>query len=217
MDAVRLKQKPTQSNSPFYKVFSDLDKLPQISENSIRKDHSGSKEVSYMADENVLCVYESLPDLESALTRLKEEGYPMNMVSVISSDLQSEKEIHGYIAAGAGTGAWAGGIFGMLTGAAFVWLPGVGLTVIIGSLVSTLLGAAEGAIVGAISGGLLGSALGDALSKQQLGKYESMLRTGKHLLIAKGTAEQVRRAYDLLKDTNEYVLDLHIEKEIQPA
>jgi hypothetical protein len=44
-----------------------------------------------------------------------------------------------------------------------------------------------------------------------------MLRRGKHLLIVKGTAEQVRRAYDLLKDTNEYVLDLHIEKEIQPA
>ena len=50
---------------------------------------------------------------------------------------------------GAKVGAWSGGLFGLLIGAAFLILPGVGPVVIAGPLAAASLGGVEGALGGA--------------------------------------------------------------------
>lgn len=56
----------------------------------------------------------------------------------------------------AGTGAWAGGLFGLPAGAAFLWIPAVGPLFILGPLASAALGAIEGGAVGRLLGVILG-------------------------------------------------------------
>ena len=164
-----------------------------------------------MAEQSVVCIYDSMNDVENAVNKLKEGGVATEQVSIISKSLESEKETHGYITSGAEVGAWAGGLFGLFVGSAFLWIPGVGFTVIIGTLASTLLAGAEGAVVGALGGGLIGNILGEKISKEHIGKYEEMLKSGNHLIVVQGSSDEAKRAYDILKDTNEIALDLHIE------
>ena len=71
----------------------------------------------------------------------------VNQISILAKDIQDEKKVHGYVTAcdvsktGAKTGAWVGGIFGLLVGSAFLWVPGVGPLIIAGSLAAALRGA----------------------------------------------------------------------------
>ncbi|MDY0323455.1 MAG: hypothetical protein RBR24_05515 [Candidatus Carbobacillus sp.] len=110
---------------------------------------------------------------------------------------------------GAGTGAWVGGLFGLLVGAGFFWVPAVGPVMVIGSLASMLLGGVEGAAVGAASGGLLGALVGWGVSHQHILKYESEIKGGKYLVIAHGTQEEVDRAKALLEETDPESVEVH--------
>ena len=80
----------------------------------------------------VVAVYPNHPSAEEALRRLVKEGFAMKDVSIVGRDFQVEEEPIGFVSArdfigvGAGTGAWVGGLFGLLIGAAFLVLPGVG-------------------------------------------------------------------------------------------
>src|SRR5262249_37985478 len=113
-------------------------------------------------ESSVVGVYTNLDAAEDAVRKLGEGGFPIQHVSIIAQDLGSEKKIHGFVTAcdvaksSARTGAWVGGVFGLLVGAAFLWVPGVGPLVVAGSLASALLGGLEGAVGGAASAGLLG-------------------------------------------------------------
>jgi len=84
-------------------------------------------------------------------------------VSIVGCDFQVQEEPIGFvgarefIGAGAWTGAWVGGLFGLLLGAAFLVLPGVGPVVIAGPLSAALLGGLEGALAGAAFGALSGA------------------------------------------------------------
>lgn len=90
---------------------------------------------------------------------------------ILSQDLQSERKIHSFISAGdvaktgASVGARTGGIFGLLVGAAFIWVLGVG-PLLAGSLATALVGGLEGAAAGGGLGGLLGALTGWGVSKQ---------------------------------------------------
>jgi hypothetical protein len=69
--------------------------------------------------------------------KLDEAGFPLTHVSIVSQNLQSEKEVIGYITVegvsqrGLITGTWAGGLLSMLAGAAFLWIPGFGPLIVV--------------------------------------------------------------------------------------
>src|SRR5215469_3996985 len=116
-----------------------------------------------MAHENsVVGVYAQLDQAEEAVRALGQGGFPIQHVSILAANLGSEKKVHGFVTScdvaksSARTGAWVGGIFGLLVGAAFLWVPGVGPLIVAGSLSSALLGGVEGAVAGAATTGLLG-------------------------------------------------------------
>jgi hypothetical protein len=88
----------------------------------------------------------------------------MKKMSIVDKDYHSDEHVVGYYNAGdrmkywGKQGAFWGGIWGMLFGAAFFVIPGLGPILVAGPLVAWIIGALEGAVV---VGGL--SALGAGL------------------------------------------------------
>ena len=169
-----------------------------------------------MAHENsVVGVYAHLDQAEEAVRELGKGGFPIQHVSIIAANLGSEKKVHGFVTScdvaksAARTGAWVGGIFGLLVGAAFVWVPGVGPLVVAGSMASVLLGGLEGAVAGAASAGLLGWLMSLGISEQHILKYEQHVKAGKYLVIAHGPADEVARARTILAGTGPAELTTH--------
>jgi hypothetical protein len=168
-----------------------------------------------MIDHNIIGLYDTLDEAEAAIRQLDEAHFPIRHVSVVAQNLATEREVHGYISAvdvagqGAGIGAWAGGLFGLLVGAAFVWVPGLGPLLVAGPLAAVLLGGIEGALVGTAGGGLLGWLAGLGIDQQHILKYEDQLQAGKYLLVVRGSAEEVARAQAILRGTGATALDRH--------
>ncbi|HET9256979.1 MAG TPA: general stress protein [Pseudonocardiaceae bacterium] len=133
----------------------------------------------------VVGVYESMKAAEAAVTTLLEQGVPAGQVSIVGQDLHSETRIHGFVTTGdvaktgAKAGAWAGGLFGVLSGAALLFVPGVGALVVLGPLAAGALTAAEGAA----AGGGLGAVLGHFIAKKHVPKYSRHLEAGNYLVL----------------------------------
>ena len=168
-----------------------------------------------MSDQSVVDVYDNMAKAEEAIHKLDRGGFPIKQVSIVARNLESEKEVHGYIDSGdvakigAGTGAWVGGIFGLLVGVAFIWVPGFGPLLVAGPLAAALLGGIEGAVAGGAGGGLLGALVGWGVSKKQIIKYEERLKGGKYLVIAHGSAEEVNKARNILAGASVEDLEAH--------
>ncbi len=100
---------------------------------------------------------------------------------------------------GAAVGAWAGGIFGLLSGAALLIVPGVGPLVVAGSLAATVIAGAEGAIGAGALGSLVGAATGHFVSKKHIPKLTEHLSAGRYLLIAQSAdSDELDRARTIL-------------------
>src|SRR5579883_2739576 len=161
---------------------------------------------------SVVAVYADHASAERAVRRLHKEGFAMSDLSIVGRDFQVSEEPVGFVsagdfaAAGAGTGAWVGGIFGLLIGAAFLILPGLGPVIVAGPLSAALLGGLEGAVAGAAIGGLSGALVGWGIPKDKALKFETHVKAGKFLVVARGTPENIERAKTFLgHDTPEHV------------
>jgi hypothetical protein len=166
-------------------------------------------------ESSVIGVYKHIDEAEEAVRKLGEGGFPIDRVSIIAKDLGTEKKVHGFVTScdvaksAAGTGAWVGGLFGLLVGAAFLWVPGVGPLVVAGSLTSALLGGMEGAVAGAAVSGMLGWLTALGISKQHILKYEESVKAGRCLVIAHGSADLVQKAKQILEGTKPAELTVH--------
>jgi hypothetical protein len=176
-----------------------------------------STQESTSIQSSVIAVYPDHDSAERAVKLLSKEGFPMSNLSIVGRDFQvSEKPVGflttGYLVKqGAGTGAWVGGLFGMLMGAAFLVLPGVGPLVAAGPLVGALLGGLEGALAGAAFGALSGALIGWGIPKDQALLYETEVKAGKFLVIARGNPADIARAKALLESSNPDRLNVYEE------
>jgi hypothetical protein len=166
-------------------------------------------------ESSVVGTYSHIDQAEEAVRQLGQGGFPIQHVSIIARDLGTEKKIHGFVTscdvakASAHTGAWVGGIFGLLVGAAFLWVPGVGPLIVAGSLASAMLGGLEGAVAGAATAGVLGWLTSLGISRQHILKYQESVQAGQYLVIAHGSPEEVQKARLVLTKTEPTQLDLH--------
>jgi uncharacterized membrane protein len=153
---------------------------------------------------SLVTVYDTLAEAEEAVRRLADSGFPIEQVSIVSQNLESERQVHGFITPGdlavdgVTTGAWVGGLFGLLLGAAFMWVPGFGPLIVAGPLAAALLGGIEGVVAGAAGGGVLGALAGWGVSRKHILKYEERLKAGKYLMIVHGAPELVDQARTIL-------------------
>jgi Heat induced stress protein YflT domain len=156
---------------------------------------------------SVVAVYSSHTDAESAVKDLQRSGFPMAQLSIVGKDYHSEEHVVGYYNTGdrmkywGKLGAFWGGLWGFLIGAAFFWIPGIGPVLVAGPLVAWLVAALEGAVLG---GGL--SALGAALfsigiPRNSVLQYETSVGAGKFLLVAHGTEAEVGHAREILQSS----------------
>ncbi|MHB8893112.1 MAG: general stress protein [Candidatus Limnocylindrales bacterium] len=165
------------------------------------------------SDGSAVGVYAALDQAEAAVRRLDEHGFAIGNVSIVARDLTSEREIRGFISTGdvakrgAGVGGWMGGIFGLLVGAALIWVPGFGPLLVAGPLAAIILGGMEGAAVGAAGGGLLGALVGLGVSREHILKYEDHLRGGRYLVIAHGSPADVSTAEEILRKGQHLALE----------
>ena len=172
-----------------------------------------------MSEKNsVVAIYESHHQAEDAVRELQKSGFDMTKLSIVGRDYHTDEHVVGYYNAGdrmmywGKTGAFWGGLWGMLFGSAFFFVPGVGPLLVAGPLVAWIVGALEGA---AVMGGL--SALGAGLyslgiPKNSIVQYETQVKNGKLLLVAHGTADEVERARDLLHQTAAETTAVHAER-----
>jgi hypothetical protein len=107
------------------------------------------------------------------------------------------------------TGAFWGGLWGMLFGSAFFLIPGVGPLLAAGPVVAWIVGALEGAVVvgglSALGAGLIGS----GIPKDSVVQYELAIKTDKYLLMVHGTEQAVAKAKDIIAGTRHLNLFLH--------
>jgi len=156
----------------------------------------------------MVAVYKSHTEAETAVKQLQVSGFDMKKLSIVGRDYHTDENVVGYYNAGermkywGKAGAFWGGIWGLLFGSAFFFVPGVGPLLVAGPLVGWIVGALEGAVV---VGGL--SAIGAGLysfgiPKDSILEYETAVKAGKFVLIVHGTAEETARAHWVIGETN---------------
>ena len=149
-------------------------------------------------------VFDSHVAAEQAIRTLSHAGFDMKTLSLVGKGYHSEEKPVGFYTAGdrirtwGGSGAFWGGIWGLLLTPAVFVLPGLGIVGMAGPFVAALVSALEGAVV---VGGL--SALGAALTqvgvpRDQVIKYETALKVDKYLLVVHGSAAEQKKARELL-------------------
>jgi hypothetical protein len=152
----------------------------------------------------VIGIYDTHVTAEDAVKELQRSGFDMKQLSIVAKDYHSDEHVVGYYNTGdrmkywGKMGAFWGGIWGWLVGAAFFVIPGIGPVLVAGPLVAWIVGALEGAVV---FGGF--SAVGAALysfgiPKDSVLKVELALKADKFLVIAHGAASDIAKAREIL-------------------
>jgi hypothetical protein len=160
-------------------------------------------------DESLLCVSNTHAQADEAVAALIRAGIDVKSLSLIGKGYHREEHpigfytsgdrIKAWAGTGAGTGAFWGGVLGLLNAPAIFVLPGLGLITMAGPIVAALFGALEGAV---LLGGA--SALGAALTRigvpeKTVIRYEMALNADHYVLIMHGEAREVAKARSVLE------------------
>jgi hypothetical protein len=171
-----------------------------------------------MAEDACVATYPTHEAAEQSVKALQQAGFDMKKLSIVGKDYHSEEHVVGYYNAGDRMKAWGklgafwGGMWGILLGAAFFVVPGLGPIAVAGPLVAVVVAGLEGAVV---VGGL--SAIGAGLysigiPKDSVLQYESALKAGKFLLLAHGSKDEIERARSVLAMHKPEAVEVHAAK-----
>lgn len=161
--------------------------------------------------------YHDLDDADAAVRKLALAGLPVERISIVARDLNSDTKVHGVVTMGdarQGTlgGVWLGGLAGFLVGAASLAIPGVGPLSVMGPLAWGSIGAAQTAI----SSDALAVLLGRLLARDDIAGYERHVRDGGYLLIVFGSEDEVSRASGIVDGAGADGVALHQPVENPP-
>lgn len=165
----------------------------------------------------IVATFNTHIEAEDAVKEVQKAGFDMNKLSIVGKDYHSDEHVVGYYNMGDRAKSWGkfgafwGGLWGLLFGSAFFFIPGIGPILVAGPLVAWIVGALEGAVV---IGGL--SALGAALfsigiPKDSIVLYETSLKANKFLLIDHGSFEEMEQIRKILATTKAVETIVHHE------
>jgi hypothetical protein len=143
-------------------------------------------------DNSVVAIYPSQAAVEAALKELQRSGFDMKKLSIVSRDDHAQEHVTGHYNTG-NRMKW-----GLSFGSTSFWIPGVGSLLVAGPLVSWLVGALESAVA---AGGLsaIGAGMCSAgIPKDSIVQYETALKTGRFVLIANGSIDEILHAKAIL-------------------
>jgi hypothetical protein len=172
---------------------------------------------------SIVAVYNNHTEAEEAVAKLSAASFDITKVSIIGKDYHSEEKVVGYYTTGdrmkswGGLGAFWGGIWGLLFGAGFFLIPGIGPVLVAGPILAALVGALESAVVvgglSAVTAGLV--SLG--IPKDSAVKYEAEIKADNFVLVAHGAPEELDHARTILADTSATLIDGHEAEKHQTA
>ena len=188
---------------------------PPRRETGLRASEATAKEQNVNKSNSIVAIYPSHTAAEVAVKELQQSGFDMKKLSIVGRDYHTDEHVVGFYNAGdrmkvwGKTGAFWGGFWGLLFGAGFFWIPGLGPILAAGPVVSWLVGALEGAaVVGGLSA--LGAGLyGMGMPKDSILLYETAIKTDKFVLVAHGSVEEIVRAKGILSGTKPEILEHH--------
>ena len=169
----------------------------------------------------VVGIYKIHTQAEEAIKKLQKSGFDMRHLSIVGKDYHTEEHVVGYYNTGermkywGKMGAFWGGIWGWLMGAAFFAVPGIGPVLVAGPLIMWIVGALEGA---AVMGGL--SAVGAGLysfgiPKDTVLKLETALTADNFLVVAHGAETEVSRAREILQAAGAADVLTHLDRAVE--
>jgi uncharacterized membrane protein len=151
-----------------------------------------------------VAVYSTHDEADAAIKSLQKAGFDMKKLSIVGKDFRTEEHAVGYYNTGdrvkfwGKTGAFWGGLAGILFSSAFLVIPVVGHIIVLGPLVSAIIGGLEGAAVVGTTSALFGALSGLGIPKDSVIQYENDVKAGRFLVITQGTEEEAARAKSLL-------------------
>lgn len=156
-------------------------------------------------DKHAIGVFSSRNIAEQALKELRDTGFPMNKISVLTKDsagdekLSSDQSERAFtrsegVASGASAGAATGGLLALAGGIAALLVPGIGLALAAESVLTILLGSAAVAA----AGGLIGALEGWYIPEKQAKFYNDRVSQGDYLVTLEGTESEIRQAENIL-------------------
>ena len=156
-------------------------------------------------------VFPNRLETENALLEIKNSGFPMNNVSVVGRNADTEDRVAGVAVqksvdnkadegavAGAVTGGALGGVTGLLVGLGTLAIPGVGPVLLAGAAATALATTLAGTAIGAGGASLLGALIGLGIPDNDAQVYGDLLEQGYYLIVVDGTETLVRNAGDIL-------------------
>jgi len=163
----------------------------------------------------VVAIYNTHTEAEAAIKELQRAAFNITKLSIVGKDYHTDEHVVGYYNTGDRMKYWGklgalwGSVWGLLLGAGFFAIPGIGPVLVAGPLLGWVLGALEGAVV---TGGM--TAIGAGLyslgiPKDSVLKYEMALKSNKFILVAHGTADEAAQARKILHTTQPHALDTH--------
>src|SRR5277367_6894244 len=157
-----------------------------------------------MSESATVAVYATHDEADAAIKSLQKAGFDMKKLSIVGKDFQTEEHAVGYYNTGdrvrfwGKTGAFWGGLVGILFSSAFLLIPVVGHIIVLGPLVSSIIGGLEGAAVVGGTSALFAALVGLGIPKDTVVQYENEVKAGNFLVVAQGAPEEVARAKALL-------------------
>lgn len=166
-------------------------------------------------DSSVVAVYPTHEAAENAVKALHTAGVDMRHLSIVGRGNSTEEHAVGFYTSGdrmtmwGGTGAFWGSLGGVLLGGALFWIPVVGPLAVLGPLAATILGGLEGAALGGAAGVLAGALASSGISDTSVVEYETEIRGGSFLVMARGPVDLVEAARRVLGETGPSSLKVH--------
>ncbi len=153
---------------------------------------------------------------EQALHDLRDSGFPMDHVSIVTRDADRHDEIAGANVhdpsdtrgvgneadeggtIGAVTGGALGGLTGLLVGLGTLAIPGIGPVMLAGATATAIATTLAGGAIGAVTGGLLGALIGLGIPEERARVYNDRVARGEYLVIVDGTDAEINQAERIL-------------------
>lgn len=153
---------------------------------------------------SLIAFFETHAEAEQAITTLNDEGYDMQLFSIIAMNLFAVENVKGYytkvdtMKKWGQIGAFYGGFWGLVFAASTFSIPFFGPILIGGPLTTLIVTLVCALIVGTISA--LGAALlNTVLHKKHKIKLETEIKAGKYMLITQGDDKMVETAREILE------------------
>ena len=163
----------------------------------------------------VVAIYNTHTEAEAATKELKRAAFNITKLSIVGKDYHTNEHVVGYYNTGDRMKYWGtlgslwGSVWGLLLGAGFFAIPGIGPVLVAGPLLGWVLGALEGAVM---TGGM--TAIGAGLyslgiPKDSILKYEMALKSNQFILVAHGTEDEAVQARKILHTTQPHAIESH--------